>query len=128
MQRSQVAKLVSDFAKQHQVALFSKTWCPFCAKVKNLFESHNVKYEAYELDKIPEADCEMIQDHLKEVTGIRSVPNVWLNGSFAGDSSKMMELAEQRKLFKMISNHEFDYRQIEKFSKFRKQFQNFANF
>ena len=49
MQRSQVAKLVSDFSKQHQVAVFSKTWCPFCAKVKALFESHNVKYEAYEL-------------------------------------------------------------------------------
>jgi len=111
MQRSQVAKLVTDFAKQHKVAIFSKTWCPFCAKVKNLFDTHNVKYESYELDKLPggEADEAAFQDHLNEVTGIRSVPNVWLNGNFAGDSSKMVELAEARQLFKMINNHEFDY-------------------
>jgi len=51
----------------------------------------------------------MIQDHLKELTGIRSVPQIWLNGSFAGDSSKMTELAEDRSLFKMINNHDFDY-------------------
>jgi thioredoxin reductase (NADPH) len=109
MQRSQIAKVVSDFSKKHNVAIFSKSWCPFCAKVKSLFDSHNVPYGAYELDKIPEADCEMIQDHLKEVTGIRSVPNVWVNGNFAGDSSKMTELAEARTLFKMINNHDFDY-------------------
>lgn len=109
MQRSQIAKLVTDFSKQHNVAIFSKSWCPFCAKVKSLFDSHNVKYEAYELDNLPEADCEMIQDHLKELTGIRSVPQIWLNGSFAGDSSKMTELAEDRSLFKMINNHDFDY-------------------
>ena len=68
-----------------------------------------MKYEAYELDKIPEADCELIQDHLKEETGVRSVPNIWFHGKFFGDSSKLMETAEERNLFKLIGNHNYDY-------------------
>lgn len=51
----------------------------------------------------------MIQDHLKEETGIRSVPNIWFHGKFFGDSSKLMATADERNLFKLISNHEYDY-------------------
>ncbi len=33
-----------------QVVIFSKTTCPFCDKVKELFRSLNMPYEALELD------------------------------------------------------------------------------
>jgi glutaredoxin len=32
------------------VVIFSKTTCPFCDKVKELFRSLNMPYEALELD------------------------------------------------------------------------------
>ena len=36
----------------NKVAVFSKTTCPFCTKIKNLFEQMKVKIEVLELDQI----------------------------------------------------------------------------
>ena len=33
------------------VIVFSKSYCPYCVKTKELFERGNVKYTAIELDK-----------------------------------------------------------------------------
>jgi len=66
-----------------------------------------VVYDTMELDTLPEADMNIIQDILKEETGIRSVPNVWINNAFAGDSSAIYKQHQDFSLFKRI--HGFDY-------------------
>ena len=38
--------------KNNTVVIFSKTTCPYCAKVKDLFNSLDMKYQAIELDKM----------------------------------------------------------------------------
>jgi hypothetical protein len=46
--KEQVDQLVAD----NTVMVFSKTTCPFCTKIKNLFEGLKIKIEVLELDKI----------------------------------------------------------------------------
>ena len=43
---------VEAYIKENKVMVFSKTTCPFCTKIKNLFEQMKVKIEVLELDQI----------------------------------------------------------------------------
>merc|ERR1711963_1185280 len=43
---------VDQMVAANRVMVFSKTTCPFCTKIKNLFEQLKVKIEVLELDQI----------------------------------------------------------------------------
>ena len=47
-------EMVDNYIKNNKVVMFSKTTCPFCTKVKKLFDQEKIKYEAIELDQIGE--------------------------------------------------------------------------
>ena len=47
-----LAAMVDKLITQNKVVIFSKTTCPFCDRVKELFTSLNIPYEALELDTI----------------------------------------------------------------------------
>ena len=47
-------EMVDQYIKNNKVMMFSKSTCPFCAKVKRLFDQEKIKYEALELDQIGE--------------------------------------------------------------------------
>lgn len=79
----ETAKRVRNLIDTHAIMIFSKSYCPFCKKVKKLFgEELNVPYHAIELDHDPHGSD--IQDHLKELTGQKTVPNVFVNGQHIG--------------------------------------------
>ena len=44
-------EVVEQKIKDNKVIVFSKTTCPFCTKIKNLFDSLGFKYEVLELDQ-----------------------------------------------------------------------------
>ncbi|KAI9022681.1 thioredoxin reductase 1 [Hyaloraphidium curvatum] len=108
------AAAVKAFVDGSDVAVFSKSWCPYCAKVKALFDANKIKYSLVELDKLPEDKMDAIQDHLKSMTGIRSVPQVFVHGAFFGDSGQTAakftsgELEAKLKQGKETHEYEFD--------------------
>jgi len=79
-----------DFAKSeidsNDVVVFSKTYCPYCRKTKDLFDSLGVKYAVHELDDM--ADGPALQDALIQITGQRTVPNVFVKGTHIGGNDK----------------------------------------
>ncbi|XP_014258547.1 thioredoxin reductase 1, cytoplasmic-like isoform X1 [Cimex lectularius] len=76
-------EFVQDVATKHNVVMFSKTWCPFCKKLKALFEANKIRYNALELDT--HSNGPNIQDALEELTGSkRPVPAVYICKKFRG--------------------------------------------
>lgn len=71
----EVKNFVDDTIKSKPVVVFSKTYCPFCVKVKKLFQDQlaisSDKLTIIELENRP--DCSEIQAYLKELTGASSV-------------------------------------------------------
>merc|ERR1719427_7063 len=103
---------VDQLVAANTVMVFSKTTCPFCTKIKNLFEQLKVKIEVLELDQVvPSGDGAAVQAALLEKTGQRTVPNVFINGKHVGGHDDTMKLAGDEKLLPMINadNHNFDY-------------------
>uniref|UniRef100_A0A914I1P3 Glutaredoxin domain-containing protein n=1 Tax=Globodera rostochiensis TaxID=31243 RepID=A0A914I1P3_GLORO len=82
---SSIKDFASGLIKTKPVVIFSKEYCPYCVKAKDAVRTFKLKpgaLEIVELDK--RADCDQIQDYLKELTGARSVPRVFIGGKFFG--------------------------------------------
>ena len=61
-----------------KVMVFSKTYCPFCTKAKNVLQKYissgELQSEDLEVLEIESRDdCDAIQDYLNSITGARSV-------------------------------------------------------
>jgi len=70
------------------VALFSKSYCPFCKKAKEALGAAGIQPVVVELDLIENGPA--IQKSLGGKTGKTTVPNVWLNGKFLGGSEEVL--------------------------------------
>ncbi|ETW86753.1 glutaredoxin [Heterobasidion irregulare TC 32-1] len=87
-----VKDFVNDTIAQNQVTIFSKSWCPYCKRAKGLFASDysDVKVKVIELDERDDGDA--IQAALLELTGQRTVPNVFINKKHVGGSDAVYAL------------------------------------
>ncbi|XP_050833355.1 glutaredoxin 2 isoform X1 [Serinus canaria] len=92
---------IQDIISHNCVVIFSKTTCPYCRMAKNLFEGLNVKYKAVELDL--NTNGRQFQDILEQMTGGRTVPRVFINGTCVGGATDTQKLHEQGKLIPLIN-------------------------
>ena len=84
-QEQSAAQVVDAMVAENAVAIFSKSYCPFCTKVKDFFRDKKIAFKAIELDTIGDKGAE-IQALLLERTNQSTVPSVWVNGKFIGES------------------------------------------
>ncbi|KAM9410343.1 thioredoxin reductase 3 [Pholidichthys leucotaenia] len=103
-----VRSQIQEFISSNQVMVFSKSKCPFCLKVKNLFKKLNVDIKTVELDLIE--DGGNFQEMLFEMTGQKTVPNVFVNKTHVGGSDKLIQAYEDGSLQKLLNGGEcYDY-------------------
>ncbi|TPP66894.1 putative pyridine nucleotide-disulfide oxidoreductase [Fasciola gigantica] len=89
------------------VLLFSKSRCPYCRAVKQIFNDDKINHAVIELDKRP--DGAKIQQVLSQISGISTVPQVFVRGEFVGDSSTISKLKKEDKLTEVIKKNTYDY-------------------
>ncbi|DBA01366.1 TPA: hypothetical protein N0F65_001605 [Lagenidium giganteum] len=88
--------------KNTKVLVFSKTYCPHCARVKALFEDLEANHEVVELDTRP--DGAEIQALLLEMTKQRTVPNVFIKGKHIGGCDDTIELYANNELEALLKS------------------------
>lgn len=100
---------VDQLVANNKVMVFSKSTCPFCVKIKNMFEGLKINIEVLELDQL--ANGADVQAALLEKTGQRTVPNVFINGQHIGGCDDTLNLQAEGKLVPMVAKetHTFDY-------------------
>ncbi|BAT84684.1 hypothetical protein LR48_Vigan03g166000 [Vigna angularis] len=91
-----------EIVSSNPVVVFSKTYCSFCVRVKQLFASLGVTYKLLELDV--ESDGADIQAALLEWTGQRTVPNVFIGGKHIGGCDNTTDLHNQGKLVPLLTS------------------------
>ncbi|KAL2826051.1 thioredoxin-like protein [Aspergillus cavernicola] len=72
---------------ENGVVVFSKSYCPYCKSSKSLLNELGAKYYTLELDQIDDGSA--IQDALQEITGQRSVPNIFIQQKHIGGNSDL---------------------------------------
>ena len=73
--------LVTKAIQENLVMVFSKSYCPHCVRAKQILDAElgASKYVVMELEN--RSDCSAIQDYLRQLTGGRTVPRVFLQGN-----------------------------------------------
>ncbi|ORZ00309.1 glutaredoxin [Syncephalastrum racemosum] len=95
-----IKELVKKAIADNNVMIFSKSYCPYCTGAKDLFGDLDVKFNAYELDT--RKDGSEIQQALAELTGQKTVPNIFINQNHIGGYSNLDELYRSGKLESLI--------------------------
>jgi glutaredoxin len=92
---------VDSAVKSGKIVIFTKSYCPYCAKVRKLFDGLGEQYKVYELDHMDNGSD--IQQTLEDITSQRTVPNVFINGTHVGGFDKTDELSRSGKLKAMLA-------------------------
>ena len=79
--RNMAQALVTKAIQDNVVMVFSKSYCPHCVRAKRILDAElgSSKYVVMELEN--RSDCSAIQDYLRQLTGGRTVPRVFLQGN-----------------------------------------------
>ena len=84
------------------VTVFSATYCPYCDRAKELFDSLGTSYNCLELDKMGPQDGGQMVRGLSEVTGESTVPQIFICGQWIGGCNELKALHRQGKLRPML--------------------------
>uniref|UniRef100_F7D0H4 Glutaredoxin-2, mitochondrial n=1 Tax=Equus caballus TaxID=9796 RepID=F7D0H4_HORSE len=93
---NQIQETISD----NCVVIFSKTSCSYCTMAKKLFHDINVNYKVVELDMLEYGS--QFQDALYKMTGDRTVPRIFVNGTFIGGATDTHRLHKEGKLLPLV--------------------------
>uniref|UniRef100_A0A4W6FHT9 thioredoxin-disulfide reductase (NADPH) n=1 Tax=Lates calcarifer TaxID=8187 RepID=A0A4W6FHT9_LATCA len=107
--KSELKSRIQQLIDSNQVVVFSKSYCPYCVKVKDLFTELKVECNVVELDLIE--DGTSYQDMLLEMTGQKTVPNVFINKTHVGGCDKTMQAHKDGSLQQLLNgeNESYDY-------------------
>lgn len=102
MVSEQVKQKVDQWIKEDKVFVASKSYCPYCKATKELLKKLNVEAHIVDLDQMGQ-EGEEIQQYLAEITGQRTVPNVFIKSKHIGGNSDLQALNEKGELQKLLN-------------------------
>ncbi|KAK4686580.1 glutaredoxin 3, partial [Tremellales sp. Uapishka_1] len=89
-----VKQLVDSAIADNKVAVFSKTYCPYCKKAKAIVTAESDDVKIIELDEVENGS--EIQAYLKSLNGQGTVPHVYINHEFVGGCSDLQALSKDQ--------------------------------
>jgi glutaredoxin 3 len=98
-----VSNHIQQLIKKYPVMVFSKSYCPYSKKAKNILSKYKLgdHYHVLELDQLSSKTDEY-QDELGKLTGARTVPRVFINGKFIGGGDDTGALEKSGDLEKLL--------------------------
>lgn len=85
----------------HPVVVFSKSYCPYCRRALEIIGSFSSRagfVEPLVIDLTELTNMASIQDRLAQMTGRRTVPNVYIGGTSIGGGDETLALYKSGKL------------------------------
>jgi len=100
-----ITHLEHEIAKSN-ILVVSKRRCGACKKAKKLLNKLSVQIgvvpEVFDLDKYSKQQIQKIITHLSVSTGIKTVPQIWINGTFIGGNDDIQQIHKEGRLVSLI--------------------------
>ncbi|KAK9711004.1 Glutaredoxin [Basidiobolus ranarum] len=93
--------LVKKYIEDNVVMVFSKSYCPYCHRAKDALAKVYPDFTAIELDKLPNGSD--IQATLMDLSGQRTVPNIYVKGQHLGGCDDLLKAISSGKLKNMLA-------------------------
>lgn len=96
------AEYVQHVISHHRVAIFSKSYCPFSMRGKELMRRYlgEAGVKVVELDELPNES--ELQDELETITGARTVPRIFVDGRCLGGADDVSALEAKGELEQLL--------------------------
>jgi glutaredoxin len=78
-----------------ETIVWSKDNCPFCVKAKRMLEAKGIRYEERNLSN----GSWTREQLLKAVPNARTVPQIWLHGSYVGGCAELEQYFEDHDMW-----------------------------
>ena len=84
------------------VVIYTKSWCGFCRRAKQLLDARGVDYTEIDVGEDPALEREMIQ----KSGGCWTVPQVFIDGAFVGGSRELLALDGDGRLDALLNGNQ----------------------
>ncbi|KAL3792506.1 hypothetical protein HJC23_008428 [Cyclotella cryptica] len=91
---------ISQVVSEHPVVVFGKSFCSYCHRALEALEAEGAKPLNLQIDYMKNGRD--VQDILSDMTGRRTVPNVFVGGKTIGGGQETVELHESGELRKLL--------------------------
>ncbi|PWN93287.1 glutaredoxin [Acaromyces ingoldii] len=105
-QMATARKLVDQMVASSRVAIFSKSYCPYCMSAKRTIKGLNLPAGVTTLELDHEKDGAAIQAYLLDKTGQRTVPNIFIGGVHLGGNDDLGSAQRSGKLKQLLEQSE----------------------
>lgn len=82
-----------------QIEIYTTFMCPYCSRAKALLEKKGQTYNEIDVSY----DAAKREEMTRKAGGIRSVPQIWINGTHVGGSDDLYALERAGKLDAMLA-------------------------
>jgi len=82
---------------QKRIVMYSTNWCPYCIRAKYLFHKKGYEFEEINVQGDREKRAWLVQ-----VTGRRTVPQIFIDGKSVGGFDEVNALERRGQLDKMV--------------------------
>ena len=80
------------------LTIYTKNYCPFCSKAKTLLDSLNLEYKEIDITDTPEK-----MEELSRMSGMMTIPQIFLGEKLLGGYSDIEKLNKEGKLLDEIN-------------------------
>ncbi|XP_074139889.1 thioredoxin reductase 3 isoform X1 [Sminthopsis crassicaudata] len=105
--REELRRRLWRLIETNRVMIFSKSYCPYSTKVKELFTTLGVECKILELDLVD--DGPRVQDLLLEITSQKTVPNIFVNKIHMGGCDKTLQAHQSGLLQRLLQDESATY-------------------
>ncbi|KAL9659372.1 hypothetical protein QQ045_024178 [Rhodiola kirilowii] len=91
---------VQNAIYSNKITIFSKSYCPYCARAKHIFSQLQEQPYVVELDL--RDDGFQIQEVLLDLVGRRTVPQIFVNGKHIGGSDDLSAAVQSGKMQSLL--------------------------
>ncbi|RDB24795.1 Glutaredoxin [Hypsizygus marmoreus] len=95
-------KTVARLTKKYPIVVFSKSYCPYSRRAKQLLETYNIHPAPKVIEVDLREDSEIIKTILTRLTQHSTFPNIVIRGKSIGGSDDLQALHAQRLLTKVL--------------------------
>ncbi len=82
---------------QAEIVIYSKSYCPFCIRAKQLLDSLQLDYQEISVDGKPE-----LQDKMAQMAGARTVPQIFVDSKPIGGCDDLQALYRANELEALV--------------------------
>lgn len=80
------------------VKVYSKSYCPYCTRAKQLLKSKDIPFQEIDLTNDPATQEKLVQE-----TGWQTVPMIFIDGKLIGGFDNLNELNQKGQLENLLA-------------------------